>query len=198
MPQEGPITIMNRGRRIYPAFMLVLLITYPLVMWFGWAILNYPPSLLGFTAIWLFVLFLWGYFRIDIHEIRFESDGLSARYRKGWKHTAYSDIVCIVWGKDFLGGGFGLWTRRGDVVVLGGMDNQLAEETLKTLRERRPDLLPGQDHQGPMSASWGVLSDEEHLNAEWRIRPRGSRDYERRFWGYEPRRSGGESKEVMA
>ena len=183
-PTATPIR--NRAVSGFKVFDIGLVVSYPFAVWFGLAILDYPPSLLGFTLVWIMVFLVVHYFPNVVRAIRFDEIRLIGIFRKGARAVRYEEVVRLVWAKDFSGGGVVLWLRNGDIVRLGGLDSKLLQRTVDVVKRSRPDLSPEQVHHGLM-ASWGLLADAEHRGENWRMTWLESFDYDHTFWGARPK-----------
>ena len=178
------VSFPNRAKRVNRIVQGATIASYPVVMWFGYAVLRFPPSLVGFTIVWIAMLLYWEYIPYEPLDVAFDGEGLTAKYRKGRKRIHYQDIVRIEWGKDFAGGGVVIKLSNDDIVVIADIHRRLMEEILTRVGSSRPDLGCGSVSHGLMSSSWGAASDSKHQDGSLlRLRWGESFNYDYFFWG---------------
>jgi len=192
------VSLPNRGKRVNRIVQGATITSYPVVMWFGYAVLRFPPSLVGFTIVWIAMLLYWEYIPYEPLGVAFDAEGLTAKYRKGQKSIRYQDIVRIEWGKDFAGGGIVVRLSNDDIVVIADIDRRLMEEILRRVGSSRPDLGWGPVSHGLMSSSWGAVSDSKHRDESLlRMHWGESFNYDYFFWGRRLKSSDGVMSHVL-
>ena len=182
-------TLPNKGRQVGKAFRIFLLATYPLVMWFDYALFEYWPSLIGFTFVWAIMFLIWRYLPYWPIEVRIRSDRLDAAYRKGTKTIGYDEIARIDWKSDLISGAITFRTEDSETIILSGVDLTLMKGVLDAVRGARPDLWSGLPQWGLNSSRRGSVSDSSHRDGQ--SLSEESRDYysyDHFFWGRRAKR----------
>ena len=187
--QNMGITIIpNRGLYALMALEIGFILTYPLAMWFGFAVLKSLPALIAFTIVWVILIIVIHFAPEKILKIGFDKTGLMAVYRKGTKNVRYEEIIRAIWRKDFAGGTIILWNKEGEIIRLAFLSKLLTDKTLSKIVDARPDLLMRDSWQVTISASIGILEDEEHLGMKWAWKWKDVKSHKRTFYGARPKK----------
>ena len=166
-----------------------LIVTFPIVVWFGLVVLEFPLSVIGFTVAWWGMFVVLRYFPGTAMGIRFENGGLTARYRRGEKGFRYQDVVRIVWRNGIAGGGVSVTLANGELIKMGALEGKLVDMIIAAIRDSKPDLVPGRAGNLPLGAAWGIIADPQHQDARISITWGESFGYEYFFWGRRPKKS---------
>jgi len=187
----------NRAIWAITAMQLALILSFPAVIWFGLTILEFPASVVGFTITWIGLLVVLQFFPGIAMAIEFQDDRLTAMYRRGVKSLLCQDIVRVVWGKGFTGGGVSVTLKNGDLVRMGALEGRLVDMILAAIEKYGSNLKPIMIRPLPMGGSWGIIADDNHRDERVAITWSESFGYDYFYWGRSPKRRTGSGREPL-